>query len=423
MAKVKFSNGMTVNFDGDPTPEDIEEISSSFKVAEPTSKSKPNMMRDIARFAMNPLVSEESILKNPVSSAIASAVPVAQFFSGVPRSTPFTPGVLREEGAAEVSAQTTPLAIAGYASMAARPISRVASQARKATMGKQATNIMRDIIRPNAGEIKNIELRGKDLRTPFKIAAEEGIQIGQADGKLDTRGAIAQIAKRIDEQDATLTDVLKTSKSGKKYIDLKQVASEAKRAARQTNSNDTTYKQVAKDIDEYINDAIEARARYVSGADLNEIKRGMYSVGYNVNKPTSDKAARLIGKAARSRIEKLFPEADISGINKKLGDYVTLQKLLESAHGRVIRGGRLGSYFAQTLGAGVGAAAGAPIPYAGPLAGAMAGRVAGKKLYEVANLPSRLSKIAAKKARASLSSGKSNMLLEAIADGFATPRR
>src|SRR3990167_10187608 len=29
MAKIKFENGITVNFEGDPTPEDVEEVATS----------------------------------------------------------------------------------------------------------------------------------------------------------------------------------------------------------------------------------------------------------------------------------------------------------------------------------------------------------------------------------------------------------
>ena len=38
MAKIKFENGTTVNFDGEPTEQDIEEISQSILDSSPESR-------------------------------------------------------------------------------------------------------------------------------------------------------------------------------------------------------------------------------------------------------------------------------------------------------------------------------------------------------------------------------------------------
>ena len=299
---------------------------------------------------------------------------------------------------------------------------------------KEAVDIYRQILRPTQGEVKTIEIRKKgsvrdpltiakrSVRDPLTIAAEEQLPIGLSKeggvNKIDTVAARQKIASRIDEIDASLTETLKTSKTEKKFIDLKQNASEAKRLARASTPNDTVYKSIASDIDEYTNDAIAARARYVSAADLNEIKRGMYSVGYNAMKPTSDKAARFIGRAARMKIEKAFPDENISRVNKILGDYITLQRLLEGAQGRVVAGGRIGKYLAQGIGAAVGAAAGSPIPYVGPVAGALIGRTAGAKIAERAVSPLRLSAIAGKKA---LKAGMAGRALKEAVTGEITP--
>jgi hypothetical protein len=268
---------------------------------------------------------------------------------------------------------------------------------------KEAVDMYRQILRPTQGEVKTYEIRNRgSIRDPLTIAAEERLPINVSKeggvSKLDTVAAREQVKNRIEEIDGALTKVLDVSDKGRKYIDLKQIASEAKRQARAGTQNDTVYKSMVTDIDEYVNDAIQARARYVSAAELNDVKRGMYSVGYNMSKPTADKSARLVARAARAKIEKTFPDKDIAKINKTLGEYVKLNRLLENAHGRVVAGGRLGKYFAQGIGAGIGAAAGAPIPYVGPIAGGLAGRAVGSKVASMMASPVRLSAKAGVKA-------------------------
>lgn len=48
MARIKFSNGITVNFDGDPTPEDIEEIASSFDQTQETQQEPRRPMATVS---------------------------------------------------------------------------------------------------------------------------------------------------------------------------------------------------------------------------------------------------------------------------------------------------------------------------------------------------------------------------------------
>ena len=42
MAKIRFETGQVINFDGDPTPEDIEEVAKSLQLSsQKTQESKP----------------------------------------------------------------------------------------------------------------------------------------------------------------------------------------------------------------------------------------------------------------------------------------------------------------------------------------------------------------------------------------------
>lgn len=59
-----------------------------------------------------PLVKEETIKKSPIAKTISGILPVIQQFQGLPRQGFLTPKTAVEEGVSQVSAQTSPLAIA-----------------------------------------------------------------------------------------------------------------------------------------------------------------------------------------------------------------------------------------------------------------------------------------------------------------------
>lgn len=328
---------------------------------------------------------------------------------------PKVPGAAR---VAKMIGGTKPAKAIGQFMTKERHLTKTAPQ-----LEKQAVDIYRQVLRPTAGEVKTIEIKKRgSIRDPLTIAAEEKLPIGVSKeggvNKLDTTAARKTVSARIDELDTKLSDTLKATKKTQPYIDLTDIRKQAKAQARKSIANDTEYNAYAKDIDQYIDDAIAARGRYVSGSDLNEIKRGMYSTGYNAMNPTSDKAARIVGRVAKNKIEKAYTGKNVKQINDTMGKYLTLQKLLENAQGRVVAGGRIGKYVAQGIGAGLGAAAGGPLPVIGPLMGGMIGREAGKKAYSIASNPSRL---ATKAASLAGKAGISERALRGALSGSTSP--
>lgn len=264
----------------------------------------------------------------------------------------------------------------------------------KATqLGRESVNIYRDILRPEKGEVKNIEVRqGKDLDNFYKIAADEGLPIGKtADNKIDTTEARDILSSKLNNMENTLQEYLISKPQRQISFDLLSIGKTAKQKLRGMYKNDTEYKSAVKDVDELINDAVEARGRFLTGSDLNDFKRGMWSLGYNAMKPTQNKVSRQLGRIAREMIEKKYTDKDIKNINEQIGKYSTLEGLLENAQGRVIKSGRLGGMFARTI----GAISGSNIPIVGPIAGA----AIGGKVSQYITDPARLSQIAAKKAQ------------------------
>ncbi|HCJ66847.1 MAG TPA: hypothetical protein DHV62_05840, partial [Elusimicrobia bacterium] len=233
----------------------------------------------------------------------------------------------------------------------------------------QAISMYRDILRPTQGEIKNIEIRkGKNIDDAFRLAANERIIIDKtSDNKIDTVKARELLQPKQEALNEQLNKALQSNPE--KRFNLEEIGRKAKIELRSQIKNDTEYKAVANEVNKYINDAIESRGNLLNGEELNNFKQGMWSVGYNVLKPTTKATARKIGFIAKEVIEKGYPDVEIKGLNEKSGQYATLQALLENAQGRVVKGGRMGYLFSRTI----GAVAGSKIPVVGPLAGAWLG--------------------------------------------------
>lgn len=290
----------------------------------------------------------------------------------------------------DVSKQVSRDVITNTKETAGRVISSVQKSPEK--LAEEATSIYREILNPTAGEIKNIEIRkGANVDDYFKVAAEEGLPIKQkVDGdvsKLDTIEAVEALKPKIQQNQEFLNEALRSAPN--KSFDLFDIAKRAKQSLRQTTSNAKELADAENQVNKYINAEIKRHGQFVNAETLNNIKQGMWSVGYDQLRPTAKATARKIGSVARQTIEDAFPAENIRALNAKSGDYLTLQSLLENAHGRVVQGGKLGKY----VGGVVGSAAGANIPLVGPIAGYMAG----KKAMQILNDPKRLSKIASLK--------------------------
>ena len=246
---------------------------------------------------------------------------------------------------------------------------------RQAMINKSAS-VYRDVLAPSKWEIGKVEVKqGKDLNDYYKLAAEEGLVIKSSpDKKLDTADARAQLQDKTSQLNQKVSDMLQQPEDQKTYFDLDKIGDAAKNSLRDRTKNDVDYEALASQVDKEIGAAKTNRGNSIDAPELNTVKQGMWSKSYNPLEPNSKDAARAIGFAAKDAIEKAFPDKNIREINKKLGDYLTLDTLLENAHGRVIQKGKIGRYAAQGIGALAGHAVGLPV--VGELGGGWLGGVA-----------------------------------------------
>lgn len=234
----------------------------------------------------------------------------------------------------------------------------------------------REILAPGKEEIKRVEIKaGRDIDKSYQLAAEEGLVIDKTpDNKLTTEAARAQLKTRMNDVSDELDAAIASKEE--KVFDLEEIRRETKKDLRNLFDNDDDYEGAVKQLDNEIDAAIRNRGgAKVDGVTANKIKKGMWSKSYNQMAPNANKVARQIGHNIKEAIEKVYDEDDIKGLNQKLGDYATLNKLLENAEGRVVAKGKIGRYVAQGIGAMAGRSAGAlaGVPVGGELAGAYVG--------------------------------------------------
>ena len=304
------------------------------------------------------------------------------------------PDIVRA-GSFPATRQAGQTVVSGAKETAGRVISKVTKSPEK--LAEEATSTYREILRPTQGEIRNIEIRkGQDINKYYRLAAEEGIPIKQTVekgvGKLDNIEAIQSLRPKVEKVHEQLNFLLRSDKT--KKFNLAEIGNTAKASLQNTISNADDLARAERDINRYISAEINRHGQVVDALTLNNIKQGMWSVGYSALRPTAKSTARKVGNVIKNKIEQAFPAENIRGLNTKSGDYQTLIHLLENAQGRVVKGGQLGQYFANVI----GAVSGSKIPVVGPLAGAYIGGKVSKAMYA----PERLSAVASGKMRQAL---------------------
>lgn len=258
----------------------------------------------------------------------------------------------------------------------------------------------RQILNPGKGEINNLEIKsGKDIDDSMRLAAEQGLIYGKSsDGtKIDTTIARAQNLASIKPYEQQLNKILASDPN--KLFDLKDIGEETKNQLNDPNhpsylKNGEDYQNAVSSIDSAIDAEINrpGGSRFVNAQKLNTIKQGLWSRSYTPDAPNANNIARQLGYNAKDTIEQAFSNQDVAGMNKEIGDRMTLNRILEKAHGRGIQSGKIGKYVSGMVGAITGQAVGKAIPGVGEVVGPVAGYEAGSKLNGILNDPTNVSK-------------------------------
>jgi len=260
----------------------------------------------------------------------------------------------------------------------------------RTTPSEEAGNIMQEIIRPTAGEVKKMEIkRGKNISEIGSFMAKEKmIPDVTPDKKMDWKEAIAEQRERLSIDGDARNKVLASADESLETGDLDVVRQSANIRMDEIFKNASEAKEAKSIIDDLIENEIDKFGGELKPSQISEVVQGMWSVGFRADKPLKSRVARIVGHELNDFLDDFVPDPRLKEINRRMGNRLDSISLMENATGRVIQAGRLGNYFAMMMGVG----AGAVIPGVGPIVGG----IAGKKMAEI--LAKRAPKAAAKKA-------------------------
>lgn len=219
------------------------------------------------------------------------------------------------------------------------------------------------------------EARGKD---PAQFLAERNITPTIEDGKIHTFEQSKTLRDSADPLNTSLEAALREVQYGVPKLKVDDLRTAALKYADEMDITETARETVKRDINaEY--DLLTRR--YGTDVDLvttNSIKKTNWrATPFDSTKPFQKDVNYIIGRSAKEAIENAVPaEAfGVKELNNHLGDIYDSAKFLDSLEGKAVRGGRLGKYFARTIGAAIGSQGG--------LAGGVLGGIVGDRVAEI----------------------------------------
>jgi len=117
---------------------------------------------------------------------------------------------------------------------------------------------------------------------------------------------------------------------------------------------------------------------------VHDAKRYKYA-NIDYMNPSAKNTDKIIARTLKEAVENNTDSINVKQLNNELSEDYALQAFLERLDGKKVKGGRLGKYFAQVIGATVGSHIGGPI---GTVAGAdIGGRLQGAMMKRTFNKP------------------------------------
>lgn len=239
-----------------------------------------------------------------------------------------------------------------------------------------------DRLQPLKRAVEKGRERGIDVK---KILSETDVMHGSVDktGKITTKGeggAVEQYTKQfIDGNESLVSEALKKEGvSIAPQLVEKKLKEAISKAGIEGSALIQAENKINKELAGYARRAGENGAIPLS--TLHDAKIDKYT---NINFMTDlqkQKYDKAVGKALKELVEDHTKSVDVRNINRELSKHFAVIDYLNKLDGKIVEGGKLGKYFARTVGAIVGSHFGA----LGAIAGAEAGgRLKGSLMSKV----------------------------------------
>lgn len=204
----------------------------------------------------------------------------------------------------------------------------------------------------------------KLISDPITTITQSGVgnKLKVVDGKINTEQARTGLREMINEIDDEVVESIAGSTATTKLSTLKQQAIDAIKSNDSLKASGKVQKTINA-VDDYFQDFTESYGDEISMESASAIRRAMNK---QFNPDTVD-IERAIGDVMRKVIYKNVPGSQQSLVRE--GQLIAADKFLDALSGRAVKGGRLGGYFANMVGAMAGSTT--DIPVVGPVAGAL----------------------------------------------------
>jgi hypothetical protein len=240
-------------------------------------------------------------------------------------------------------------------------------------MEMKASEKMLEVLRPSKGEVAKYEIKaGRDLKEIAKTIAQNKIVPAIENGAMNWKQGVEKMRDTIAKDHPRLQKLLE-KQSGE--VNLEDIGTKVMDGLEKRYKNAAELEEARNLVADLLLPEVQRYAGQTVPLHIaNEIKSGMWQIGYDATKPLRNKIARQVGHELSDAISKQAPKL-AAELNKKMSLAHDAIDVMEKATGRVVKGGRLGQYFAG----GIGALAARSIPIPGA---ELAGYALGKKASE-----------------------------------------
>lgn len=269
--------------------------------------------------------------------------------------------------------QTTRGAIDGFQAMTSATIPKLQQK-----VVDDLANTYREVagttVRSNRTLLRS-EARGKD---PAQFLAERNITPTIEDGKIHTFEQSKALRESADPLNDTLDRALVEIQPSLPLTSIDTLRAKALKGLDELQVTETVREALRREINQEWD---LRKARYGERIDLrtvNQLKKTDWkATPFDSNKPYQRDINYINGRASKETIEEAVPldVVDVRELNSHLGDIYDAAKFLDSLEAKAVKGGRLGKFFARTIGAVVGSQGG--------VAGSILGGLVGDRAAEI----------------------------------------
>lgn len=200
---------------------------------------------------------------------------------------------------------------------------------------------------------------------PITTLSKKGYVPSVADGKIVIDPVKERIQQDIDALAAILKDDIGKTKKTIPFAQFKKEITDAIKNNKSLKASGAIQKTL-KQADIRLNDYARSYGKRIPAEVISDIRVAMN----RVFDPTEYDTARAIGDGARKLLYDTVPTS--RNLLLQEGELIAASNFLNSLAGKAVKGGRLGGYFANLVGAIAGSTTGLPI--IGPVIGALGGK-------------------------------------------------